>query len=277
MQSHRARGLIWCAGDWRSLLPGSAAGLMQLMYPPLGQAVMEHSFIDDPYGRIYRSIPQIWATLLTPDRKRRGTHIRDLHRDIKGVEPSGQRYHALDPETFWWAHATFTWEMFRSIELYHDRQLTPLERDRFYGDTVEWYENYGVSTRPVPADLPAFEAKFDEICHDVLAKTPAVEHALRSTDARNTATSDSPVVIRALQTRLGTDSPLVTTGPMPSVVRHTLGLQYTEADEREFAEIAARIRRTFRYLPRQVNRRTLELSLRRLGSRTRASRYQPAA
>ena len=26
-------------GDWRSLLPGGAAGVLQLMYPPLGAAV----------------------------------------------------------------------------------------------------------------------------------------------------------------------------------------------------------------------------------------------
>jgi len=251
---------------------------MQLMYPPLGQAVMEHSsFVEDPFGRIYRSIPQIWATLLTPERGRRGTHIRDLHRDIKGVEPSGQRYHALDPETFWWAHATFTWEMFRSIELYHDRQLSPVERNGFYDDTVEWYANYGVSMRPVPADVRAFDAKFDEICHDVLAKTPAVSHALGATRARNEATAASPAVIRTLQARLGTDSPLVTIGPMPPIVRERLELPFSDDDAREFAAIAMRIRRTFRCVPRQINRRTLELSLRRLGSRTRASRYRPAA
>ena len=56
------------AGDWRSILEGTSIGILQLMYPPLGAAVAAQSgFFEDPYGRIYRSIPQIWATLLAPD------------------------------------------------------------------------------------------------------------------------------------------------------------------------------------------------------------------
>ena len=51
--------------DARSLFPGGSAGLLQLMYPPLGAAVAAQSdFFDDPFGRVYRSIPQIWACLL---------------------------------------------------------------------------------------------------------------------------------------------------------------------------------------------------------------------
>src|SRR5919109_4607195 len=60
--------LLWrYAADLRSLLPGAAAGLMQLMHPGIGAAVAEHSaFFDAPFDRIYRSVPQIWATILTP-------------------------------------------------------------------------------------------------------------------------------------------------------------------------------------------------------------------
>src|SRR5205823_5265270 len=109
------------AEDWRSILDGTSIGILQLMYPPLGAAVAAQSgFFEDPYGRIYRSIPQIWATLLAPDADERARKIRDLHRGIKGVV-NGQRYHALEPETFWWAHATFTHLIIRSVERYHWR------------------------------------------------------------------------------------------------------------------------------------------------------------
>src|SRR5438874_9708586 len=100
------------ASDWRSMLSGPAAGLLQLMYPPLGAGVEQHSaFFSEPWDRILRSIPQIWATILADDGEERARGIRDVHRSIKGVDGQGRPYHALQPETFWWAHATFTWEM----------------------------------------------------------------------------------------------------------------------------------------------------------------------
>lgn len=96
-------------GDFRTLLTGGSAGVLQLMYPPLGAAVAAQSdFFGDPFGRVYRSVPQIWATVLAPDGAERARRIRDLHRSIQGTDASGRPFHALDPETYWWAHATFT-------------------------------------------------------------------------------------------------------------------------------------------------------------------------
>ncbi|MEZ5270531.1 MAG: oxygenase MpaB family protein [Microthrixaceae bacterium] len=111
--------ILWnTAGDPRSLLPGTAAGIMQLMLPGLGAGVSDHSnFFEDPFDRIFRSIPVIWGSIFAEDDEEgdsRGHHIRDLHRDIKGTDSDGKRYHALDPDVFWWAHATFTWEFLRA-------------------------------------------------------------------------------------------------------------------------------------------------------------------
>ena len=114
--------LLWeTAGDPRSLIPGTGAGILQLMYPGLGAAVTDHSdFFKDPYDRIFRSIPYIWGSIFAPDEQEgraRGREIRDFHPHIKGTDPQGRRYHALDPDVFWWAHATFTWEFLRAREL----------------------------------------------------------------------------------------------------------------------------------------------------------------
>src|SRR5579875_3636027 len=125
------------AADWRALLPGPSAGLLQLMYPDLGRGVEEHSaFFSEPFERINRSIPQIWAVILAGDGPGRGRAIRDVHRDIKGPVPGGGRYHALEPETFWWAHATFTWEIFRSVQLFHSAGLDQPQREQLYAQTV---------------------------------------------------------------------------------------------------------------------------------------------
>ena len=87
--------LLWAtAGDPRGLIPGTAAGIMQLMLPGLGAGVTDHSnFFDDPYDRIFRSIPVIWGTIFAPqdvEGADRGRFVRDLHRDIKGTDHHGE-------------------------------------------------------------------------------------------------------------------------------------------------------------------------------------------
>ena len=86
--------LLWeTAGDPRSLIPGTGAGIMQLMLPGLGAGVTDHSnFFDDPYDRIFRSIPFIWGSIFAADDEEgaaRGRQIRDFHPDIKGTDHRG--------------------------------------------------------------------------------------------------------------------------------------------------------------------------------------------
>ncbi|MEY2470407.1 MAG: hypothetical protein QOF21_3105, partial [Actinomycetota bacterium] len=247
---------------------------MQLMYPSLGHAVMEHSaFMDDPFGRVYRSIPQIWATILTPDSDMRARHVRDLHRDIKGTDETGARYHALDPDTFWWAHATFTWEMFRSVELFHRRQLDAREREVLYAETVEWYERYGVSSRPVPPDLAAFELRFDEICRDVLELTPSAAYAI---EIAATGRLDLPLIpnriVRAVRPALKEPGRAVTFGCLPGELRRRMSIPWTRTDRQTFSLLTATLRAGGSIVPNGINRRALRYSLRQVGSRTRHER-----
>ncbi|OWY58568.1 hypothetical protein B7486_79270, partial [cyanobacterium TDX16] len=156
-------------------------GIMQLMLPGLGAGVTDHSnFFDDPYDRIFRSIPYIWGSIFSEgeDAEQRGHQIRDFHPDIKGTDDQGRRYHALDPEIFWWAHATFTWEFFRAQELYFPGRLSRAEQEQLYGETVTWFRRYGVSDRAVPPTVDAFWLRFDEICEHELERTPAVSWVL---------------------------------------------------------------------------------------------------
>ena len=95
--------------DWRSPLTGFAAGILQLMYPALGTGVTQHSdFFNESYERIQRSVPRIvaqsWPTTVRAGRPTSATTTATS----RGVDDQGRPYHALEQETFWWAHATFT-------------------------------------------------------------------------------------------------------------------------------------------------------------------------
>ncbi|WP_067830597.1 oxygenase MpaB family protein [Nocardia inohanensis] len=270
--------LLWrYAGDWRSVVEGTSAGVLQLMYPALGAAVARQSeFFGDPFGRIYRSVPQIWATIFAGDHEVRGVRIRELHRDIKGVMGSGERYHALDPGTFWWAHATFTWLIFRSVELYYPAgELDDAGRERLYRETVEWYRRYGVSMRPVPEDYAAFRAAFTRICLEELELTPAARRALEIAEfGEPEAIPVLPAgVARALRRVLRPWSRGAVVGGLPPEVRERFGLRWSRGDERRDRFTTGVVRVGFRVLPGRVNRGSFSWAIRLLGARTRSRRF----
>jgi uncharacterized protein (DUF2236 family) len=261
------------------MVPGSATGILQLMHPAIGAGVAEHSaFFEDPFDRIYRSIPQIWATIFAADGDRRGRELRDVHRRIKGTDHLGRRYHALDPETFWWAHATFTWNVFRSIELFHRRPLAGTESERLYAETISWYRRYGVSCRPVPPDLVAFRAKFTRVCLDTLEMTPAAERALSYRLADIPGQPLGPLPFRGVLTPLlAPAAELLALGCLPEEVRRRFAMAWGPAEHAQFRGLCAAIRQGFRFVPGVVNRRTLRDVQRRIGANTRTRRYRPAA
>ncbi len=244
--------LLWqVAGDPRGLIPGTAAGILQLMLPGLGAGVTDHSnFFADPFDRIFRSIPYIWGSIFTADEAEgdaRGRTIRDFHPDIKGTDHNGNRYHALDPDVFWWAHATFTWEFFRAYELYIARRLSRSEKEQLYRETVTWYRRYGVSDRPVPLTLRSFEDRFEEICREQLELTPAVQWVL---DPTTNPSAQSEVVqlpgvlapLSDLAARFASEvMRTMVYGAMPDVVRRRFDFRWSNADRAAFAAICSAI------------------------------------
>lgn len=210
---------------------------MQLMWPHLGRGVEEHSdFFSEPWDRIYRSVPQIWATILDDDAEAEGRRVRDLHRDIKGTDAHGKPYHALEPDTYWWAHATFTWEMFQTYERWDHRRLSRRDRERLYQQTVTWYRRYGVSDRVVPVDYSAFRDRWDEICREELEFTPsarrAVEMALAAKDRKPT---DAEAV-------RNTVNHVLAIGCLPSVVRDRFDIPWDRGDEAKLAALTLTVR-----------------------------------
>ena len=261
-------------GDWRSLLPGGSAGIMQLMYPPLGAAVEKQSdFFADPFGRVYRSIPQIWATILAPDGAERARQIRDIHKNIKGAYEGTKKYHALDPETYWWAHATFTWEVFDSIRLFHPGGLSRVNEDRLYAETVKWYELYGVNQQPVPATYSEFQAKFAVICDDVLELTPAASHTLEMgyQGAWRLPLSKNNTELPFM--REGGRVTLL--GTIPTRLRGRFNIPFSHRDEQAFRLICGAFRAGFRFVPHRLNLETFRFFLKHLGTQTRSERFDP--
>ena len=246
------RSILWdTASDPRSLLTGTAAGIMQLMLPGLGAGVTDHSnFFDDPFDRIDRSLPYIWGSIFTEDEaegSERGQQIRDFHPTIKGTDHNNDRYHALDPEVFWWAHATFTWEFLRAREIFFARPLDRAEREQLYAESVTWYRRYGLSDRPVPLTLRDFRIRFDQICREELELTPAAQWVLDPTSkagAGGDLRLPGPLsALNGVANQLGADLlRIVVYGVMPDIVRRRFGFRWSNADRAAFAAVCTTLR-----------------------------------
>lgn len=134
------------------------------MHPAVGQSLQQVSnFLDDPMDRFLRSIPPIMGVIYDDPESRTGQLVRDFHREVKGELPDGSRYHALDPDTFWWTHATFI-DAVISLEEFFGTPLTCAQKDQMIREGVTWWQQYGLSMRPVIDNYADFRAYWDHCC-----------------------------------------------------------------------------------------------------------------
>ena len=175
--------LLWSiAGDPRGLIPGTAAGLMQLMLPGLGAGVTDHSnFFDDPYDRIFRSIPYIWGSIFAGGRRGRRTGPDDPrlpHRD-QGLRRPRPPLPRPRPRDLLVGARHLHVGVLPGPRALLPRPAQPQpQQEQLYAETVTWYRRYGVSDRAVPPTLDDFWARFDQICAHELELTPAVRWVL---------------------------------------------------------------------------------------------------
>ncbi|WP_078322671.1 oxygenase MpaB family protein [Mycobacteroides chelonae] len=155
--------------DLRTGLLGVWIGSIQNMYPELGAGVQDHSILlREPLQRVTRSVFPIMGVVYDGDRAAdTGRQIRGYHDTIKGVDSKGRRYHALNPETFYWAHATFFMLIINTAE-YFCGGLTEAEKRQLFAEHVQWYRMYGMSMRPVPNSWEEFQQYWTRVCDEEL-------------------------------------------------------------------------------------------------------------
>jgi uncharacterized protein (DUF2236 family) len=246
------------AGEVRGYLLLVKAGLLQLMHPGLGAGVEQHSdFFNEPWERVLRSVPEIQGvTFDWPYGDRTARKIRDFHTHIKGsfvdADGQGKRYHALDPDVYFWAHATIFDALFQMIDLF-DHPMTDAEKERLYAEGCAAYRAYGVSDRVVPPDWASFCEYFDRMCREELVITPAARGLI--TFAKNPPAT-FPLVPAPLYrlARKPTAKPLwwLSVGTMPPVVRERIGEEWTPRDERLHRMFRRTVRTVWRVVPPRI-------------------------
>jgi uncharacterized protein (DUF2236 family) len=221
-------------GDARGLLFAVRAGVLQAMHPAIDAALRQHSdFFENPWNRLLRSAPPILGVVYDRPGKAETTAgwVRDQHKSIKGKTASGKQYHALNPDAFYWAHATF-FESIIAVQRHLGNRLSRVDQERLYDESIGWYEMYGLTMRPVPPDYAAFERYWADMLADGLQPTEVAVGTFKG-DLKLPAPyplleglpwmTMRPFVARAPR--------FVARGTLPPEAREMLGLSWSKADE----------------------------------------------
>lgn len=242
-------------GDARGVLLAERAGVLQNMHPVISQALVDQSdFFANPLGRIIRSAGPIAGVIYDEPSRATGHHVRDFHKGIRGTDVHGRRYHALDPEAYYWAHATFFEGQIATQRLL-GTPISPEAEERMYRESITWYARYGMSLRPVPRDYAAFRRYWDEMLGDVLEATPVARFGVRRTAH---VPSPWPVVPKALwagaRPAVARVAPWIGRVTLPPRAQELLGIRTTAADRLALQVLATGIRTAWPAVPTALRR-----------------------
>jgi uncharacterized protein (DUF2236 family) len=239
--------------DVRGVLLTQRSAVLQVMHPDIAVALSEHSDVfENPLQRLIRSAGPILGVVYDEDAGETARWVRDQHVSIRGRRPDGERYHALDPATYYWAHATFFESQIATQELF-GTPFTMRQKEQLYEESISWYERYGLSMRPVPRDYYAFMRYWEEMLEDTLEATSLALAAVRTDEH---LPSPWPAIegaawsaVRPVFANLG---PWLARGTLPSRARETLGIGWSRGDVALMQTLRVATRAAWPVMPSQL-------------------------
>jgi len=240
--------------DLRLFLGSLTALLMQVAHPTVGSGVRDHSnFQQEPWARLFRTIDWVNLTIYGgPEAVEVSERLREMHKSIKGTNPDGSRYHALEPGVYAWVHATLIWSIVNGQRAYGSG-MSQAEVERFYQEWLGLGRLLGVRDGDLPSTWDGFVGYVEDMIATRLTRHPTVDTVLRAS-ARPAMPDSFPQWTKPLWRvlRLPMAHVLMVTGigGLPPAVRERLGLRWTKRQERELRMIAAVSRSLTPVLPK---------------------------
>jgi uncharacterized protein (DUF2236 family) len=244
------------ASDLRLFLGALSALLLQVAHPTVGSGVRDHSnFQAEPWARLFRTVDWVNLTIYGgPDAVEVGERLREMHRRIKGTNPDGSRYHALEPGAYAWVHATLVYSIVTAQELFGSG-MTRSEVDSLYQEWLGVGRLLGIRQGDLPSTWDGLLAHVDEVIATRLEHTPTVDTVLRAS-ARPARPDSMPPwsepVWRVLRVPMAHVLTLTGVGTLPPALRQRLGLRWTRRQAWELRMIAAASRALTPVLPESL-------------------------
>jgi uncharacterized protein (DUF2236 family) len=254
------------SSDVRLLGAGGYALALQVAHPAIAGGVRDHSnYASEPWARLFRTTDYLTLLLYGPPATVAAVAdtLRHKHRDIRGTDPEGRRYHALEPSAFAWVHATLAEAIVRGHDLFGS-PLTFDERQRFWDEWRALGRVLGVRDQDLPSSWPAFQRYLAAMIDDVLEDNDVVQDVVRAADH---PVGGSPFgwlddrVWAVAGLPLARYMKLLSVGMMPPALRSRLQLPWSARQQAAFSVLAAANRTAGHALPR-VLRQSGPLALR---------------
>ncbi|MCG7631428.1 MULTISPECIES: oxygenase MpaB family protein [Gordonia] len=238
-----ADSLVWkFYGDNRGLLGFQRLAGTENCIEQLGQAVLDHSVIfSDFLGRAKRTGPPVMRTVYSTEPEKWGRTVRDFHKDIKGTISDGSRYHALNPELFYWAHATFVDQVLFITDTFI-RRLSYAEKVQIFEESKVWYQLYGVSDRGQPQTYDEFVEYWDDML-DRFVPHKTIVYATGYIRQGLPRPKKIPAPVwKVVSAPLNAFIRTVVVGTLPQQMRDVCDLEWNDRREKNFQRFAALMR-----------------------------------
>lgn len=244
-------------GDIRSTLMAGRTFVMQVAHPQVGAGVGQLSnFRNDPWHRL-REINKSGERFAFSGREAgiaEGKRLRELHRNIKGVDSNGNAFHSLHPSVYGWVHTIFLDTMVTQCRLYG----TPLNRHEEEQLFEEWRESgrlFGLRDQDMPVSLDQYWRFYNEMIADTLEYNDVIASILGMAAPAPDALAWLPDWIWS-----GLWSPVqklnykLTLAALPPAFRAKIAAQHpwSEQDEKSMRRFQKRVRMIVPRLPERL-------------------------
>lgn len=242
------------SSDIRGFFGAGYALLLQTAHPTISSGVRDHSnYQNEPWQRLLRTLDYVNLTVYGgQDTIEVTQRLREMHKRIKGTNPDGSKYHALEPSAYAWVQATLVHAII-VVNRRFLRTMTEAEFEQLYDEWLGLARLLGVRDGDLPRDYADFDAYFDRMMAEQLGRTESAIDVIESMK-RPARPPFLPSWTQPLWRLAFFPASylllLVTTGLLPPVLRERLGLKWSPWRERQLNAVAAVSRALTPLLPR---------------------------
>lgn len=239
------------------------AFVLQSAHPIIDAAVSkEKKYKFDPWGRAKGSVALLWPVVYSRPEKaiEMGQRLRELHRQIKGIDAQGKPYHALDPEAYSWVHITGFDSTVRMYE-YFGKQVSAEQRQQMFDEWKQMGSMLGILEQHIPQTEEAYWQHFNHIIENRLVWGEVVSDLMKkdfyAQYPKPSELKKLPDFVWTLFIHpVGWFGHKITVATLPEIFRRKFNIQYSGRDRLLFAVFSWLVRtfypltpQNWRYIP----------------------------
>ncbi|WP_410562039.1 oxygenase MpaB family protein [Amycolatopsis sp. cmx-4-61] len=226
-------------GDFRDALLAEQVLVLQVAHPVVAAGVRDHSdYTSDPWTRLLRTVGSLSIYVYggAAGAQVEAARLWSLHRTFTGVA-DGRRYSALDPAAYAWVHATLV-KAPVDAQRFFGVPLSEVELAEYYAQMCDVGRLLGVRERDLPRDWAAFERYYAEMVAG-FGPNQAIGTLFETI---RTVAKPGRWLPDAWWRGFGRGQMFLVRATLPPSLRESLGLEWTDADQRKFDRFATCVR-----------------------------------